>query len=76
MKSEKEIVIASIWHLNTVSIPVIIGTLGMIKMYTDTHIKKISENPSLSEMGGKDCIHEHLQHTQKNSPNRICSIIF
>ena len=32
------------------SIPVVIGTLGMVKRKSEDHIKKIPENPCLQEL--------------------------
>ena len=42
-----EIEIQKMWHLKAIVIPVVVGTLGMIKKKTEDHIKRIPENPCL-----------------------------
>ena len=45
-----EIEIQKMWHLKTIVIPVVIGTLGMIKRKSEDHIKHIPGNPCLQEL--------------------------
>ena len=52
-----EIEVEKLWHMKTVTIPVVIGALGMIKKGTDKHLKKIPGSPNLDEMQKK----KHLQ---------------
>ena len=39
------------WHMKTVTIPFVIGALGMIKKGTEKLVEKIPRSPSLAEMG-------------------------
>ena len=39
-----------LWHMKTVTIPVVIGTLGMIKKGTEKHLEKIPRTLNLDEM--------------------------
>ena len=45
-----EIEVEKLWHMKTVTIPVVIGALGMIKKDTEKHLEKIPESPNLGEM--------------------------
>ena len=45
-----EIEIEHIWHLKTTTMPVIVGTLGMIKKGADKYINKIPSRPSQCEL--------------------------
>ena len=45
-----EIETTKMWHLETVTIPVIVGALGTIGKGLDNYIKKIPGNPSLPEI--------------------------
>ena len=36
-----EIKVEKLWHMKTVTIPVVIGALGMIKKGTEKHLEKI-----------------------------------
>ena len=45
-----EIEVTKIWKLKTKIIPVVIGTLGMIKKGTQNSINQIPGKPSLKEM--------------------------
>ena len=42
--------IQKMWHLKTTVIPVVIGSLGMIKRKSEDHIKQIPGNPCLQEL--------------------------
>ena len=42
--------VEKLWHMKTVTIPVVIGTLGMIKKGTEKHLEKIPRSLSLDEM--------------------------
>ena len=48
-----EIEVEKLWHMKTVTIPVVIGALGMIKKGTDKHLEKIPGSPNLDEMQKK-----------------------
>ena len=45
-----EIKVEKLWHMKTVTIPVVIGALGMIKKGTEKHLEKIPWSPNLAEM--------------------------
>ena len=45
-----EIEVEKLWHMKTVTIPVVIGALGMIKKGTEKHLDKIPESPNLGEL--------------------------
>ena len=45
-----EIEVEMLWHMKTVTIPVVIGALGMIKKGTEKHLEKIPGSPNLAEM--------------------------
>ena len=45
-----EIEVERLWHMKTVTILVVIGTLGMIKKGTEKHLEKIPGSPNLAEM--------------------------
>ena len=51
-----EIEVEKLWHMKTVTIPVVIGALGMIKNSTGKHLEKISGSQNFAEMQKK-----HLQ---------------
>ena len=51
-----EIEVEKLWHMKTVTIPVVIGALGMIKKGTEKHLEKIPGSLNLTEMQKK-----HLQ---------------
>ena len=51
-----EIEVEKLWHMKTVTIPVVIGALGMIKNSTEKHLEKISGSQNFAEMQKK-----HLQ---------------
>ena len=55
-----EIEVEKLWHMKTVTIPVVIGVLDMIKTGNEKHLQKIPWSPNLAEM-------------PKNSPYRQCS---
>ena len=55
-----EIEVEKLWHMKTVTIPVVIGVLDMIKTGNEKHLQKIPWSPNLAEM-------------PKNSPYRYCS---
>ena len=44
-----EIEVEKLWHMKTVTIPVVIGALGMIKKGTEKHLEKIPGSPNLAE---------------------------
>ena len=44
-----EIEVEKLWHMKTVTIPVVIGALDMIKKGTEKHLEKIPESPNLGE---------------------------
>ena len=45
-----EIEVEKLWHMETVTIPAVIGALGMIKKGTEKHLEKIPGSPKLNEM--------------------------
>ena len=45
-----EIEIQKMWHLKAIVMPVVVGALGMIKMKSEDHMKRIPENPCLQEL--------------------------
>ena len=45
-----EIEVEKLWHMKTVTVPVVIGALGMIKKGTEKYLEKIPGSPSLGEM--------------------------
>ena len=45
-----EIEVEKLWHIKTVTIPVVIGTLGMIKKGTKKHLEKIPGSLNLAQM--------------------------
>ena len=45
-----EIEVEKLWHMKTVTIPVVIGALSMIKKGTEKHLEKIPGSPNLAEM--------------------------
>ena len=45
-----EIEVEKLWYMKTVTIPVVIGALVMIKKGTEKHLQKIPESPNLGEM--------------------------
>ena len=45
-----EIKVEKLWHMKTVTIPAVIGALGMIKKGTEKHLEKIPWSPNLAEM--------------------------
>ena len=55
-----EVEVGKLWHMKTVTIPAVIGALGMIKKGTEKHLERIPGRPNLAEM-------------PKNSPYRKCS---
>ena len=46
----REIKIEKMWLLKTINVPVILGTLGLIKKGTNEYINKIAGNPCLYEI--------------------------
>ena len=44
-----EIEIQKMWHLKAIVIPVVVGTLGMIKKKTEDHIQRVPGSPCLQE---------------------------
>ena len=42
--------VEKLWHMKTVTIPVVIGALGMIKKSTEKHLEKIPGSQNLGEM--------------------------
>ena len=45
-----EIETEKLWHMETVTIPVVIRALAMIKNGTEKHLEKIPDSPNLAEM--------------------------
>ena len=45
-----EIEVEKMWHLKTKTIPVVVGSLGLIKKGTNTFIEKIPGSPPLQEV--------------------------
>ena len=45
-----EIEVEKLWYIKTVTIPVVIGALGIIKKGTEKHLEKVPESPNLAEM--------------------------
>ena len=45
-----EMEVEKLWHMKTVTIPVVIGALGMIKKSTEKHLEKIPGSQNLGEM--------------------------
>ena len=45
-----EIEVEKLWHIKTVTIPVVIRTLGMIKKGTKKHLEKIPGSLNLAQM--------------------------
>ena len=45
-----EIDVEKLWHMKTVTIPVVIGASGMIKKGTEKHLEQIPGSPNLAEM--------------------------
>ena len=45
-----EMEVEKLWHMKTVTIPVVIGVLGMIKKSTEKHLEKIPGSQNLGEM--------------------------
>ena len=41
-----EIEVEKLWHITTVTIPVVIGALGMNKMSTEKHLEQMPGNPN------------------------------
>ena len=60
-----EIEVEKLWHMKTVTIPVVIGALGMIKKGTDKHLEKIPGSPNLDEMQKKNT-YRHCSYPKKN----------
>ena len=44
-----EIEVEKLWHMKTVTVPVVIGALGMIKKGTEKYLEKIPGSPNLGE---------------------------
>ena len=42
--------VEKLWHMKTVTIPVVIGALGMIKKSTEKYLEKIPGSQNLGEM--------------------------
>ena len=47
---EREIEVEKLWHMKTVTVPVVIGAFGMIKKGTEKRLEKIPGSPNLNEM--------------------------
>ena len=45
-----EIEVEKLWHMTTVTIPVVIGTFGMIKKGTGKHLEKLPGSPNPGEI--------------------------
>ena len=45
-----EIEVQKLWYITTVTIPVVIGALGMNKMSTEKHLEQMPGNPNVAEM--------------------------
>ena len=45
-----EFEVGKVWHLKTVTIPFVLGTLGIIKKGTEKYLEKIPGSPNLAEM--------------------------
>ena len=45
-----EIEVEKLWHMKNVTIPVVIGTLGMIKKGTEKHLEQTPGYPNLAKM--------------------------
>ena len=45
-----EIEVEKLWHMKTVTIPFVIGDLGMIKKGTEKHLEKIPGSPNPGEV--------------------------
>ena len=60
-----EIEVERLWHMKTVTILVVIGTLGMIKKGTEKHLEKIPGSPNLAEMQNIST-YRHYSYPKKN----------
>ena len=45
-----EIKVEKLWHMKTVTIPVVIWVLGIIKKGTEKHLEKIRGSPNVAEI--------------------------
>ena len=45
-----EIEVGKVWHLKTVTIPFVLGALGIIKKGTEKYLEKIPGSPNLAEI--------------------------
>ena len=52
-QKDLEIEVEKLWHMKTVTIPVVIGALGMIKKGAEKHLEKIPGSINLAEMQKK-----------------------
>ena len=64
LKIEEE----KIWNMKTVTIPVLIGALGLIKKGTEEHLEQIWGSPNLAEMT-KNSTYRHCSYLTKNLIN-------
>ena len=60
-----EIQVEKLWHMKTVTIPVVIGGLSMIKKGTEKHLEKIPGSPNLAEMQ-KNSTYMHYSYPKKS----------
>ena len=60
-----EIEVEKLWHMKTVTIPVVIGALGMIKKGTEKHLEKIPGSLNLAEIQKKST-YRHCPYPKKN----------
>ena len=60
-----EIKVEKLWHMKTVTIPVVTGALGMIKNGNEKHLEQTPGSPNLSEMQ-KSSTYRYCTYTKKN----------